>query len=181
MNLQPAEVIALLCQQKHDFLNELQVISGYIQLNNSERVLTYLKQTVKRLEHSGRLLRIKSPELALIAVSKVGTAAAKKGIVVKIEVHTMMENLLQEVNELIPLWTVAWDAALALTCSGALLKVSLSCQEKYYHLHFATEPLPQAPPEIASIDELARRCGAIFDYQAQKGEISLYFASGGNS
>ncbi|NLW06720.1 MAG: hypothetical protein GX039_01875 [Clostridia bacterium] len=120
-------------------------------------------------------MHLKYPEQAFIAISRVEAAAAK-GIVMQLEIHTLMENSLLEVDELIPLWTGAWDAALALTCSGSKLKVSLNYRDNYYYLRFVTNPFPQNAPELTDIANMARRAGMIFNYKADSGEISLCFA-----
>jgi len=176
MNWQAADVIALLRWQRHDFLNHFQVIGGYLQLNKNERALAYLKQSVARSEHTGKLMQLKHPALALISLIKM-VKAATRGITLELEVHTMMmEHLLLEIDEVITLWAVAWDAALALTCTGSILKVSLTYQDKFYSLHFKIEPAPDTPREVAVLEDLARRSGVPFVYQVHKGEMSLHFA-----
>lgn len=176
MKWEAADIIALLRWQRHDFLNDFQVIGSYLQLNKGDRAMAYLKQSIARMEHTGKLMQIKHPDLALISLIKMEEAAAR-GITLELAVHTMMmEELLLEISKVKILWADAWDAALAFTCTGSTLKVSLTYQDKFYTLHFKTEPVPDTKPEVTVLKDLDRRSGVIFSYLPDRGEMSLHFA-----
>ncbi|HHP51706.1 MAG TPA: hypothetical protein ENM97_08280 [Moorella mulderi] len=65
MDWEAGDIIAFLRWQRHDYLNHLQVISGYLQLGKAEQALAYLQGVLKEMEELGKLMRLKSPSLAL--------------------------------------------------------------------------------------------------------------------
>lgn len=61
------QALAALRNQRHGFLNHLQVIAGWIQLGKSERALQYLERVAARIEAQGQALRsIEEPAVALL-------------------------------------------------------------------------------------------------------------------
>jgi hypothetical protein len=48
--------------QRHDFLNHLQVISGFIQMNKGEQAREYLLGVARELERLGRVIHLQMPE-----------------------------------------------------------------------------------------------------------------------
>jgi hypothetical protein len=59
--------IVLLRRQRHDFLNHLQVISGWLQLNRPERVGQYIESITAHLQAESHHLRGLAPHMALVA------------------------------------------------------------------------------------------------------------------
>ena len=55
------EIIQL---QRHDFLNHLQVISGFQQLNKPDRIQDYVKQVTLEIAEMSKTTRFKIPEVA---------------------------------------------------------------------------------------------------------------------
>lgn len=55
------EIIQL---QRHDFLNHLQVISGFQQLNKPDRIQEYVKQVTVEIAEMSKTTRLKMPEVA---------------------------------------------------------------------------------------------------------------------
>lgn len=49
---------------KHDFLNHLQVIQGYLQLKKPEQALRYVKEAITEVEEHGSIMRLKLPTVA---------------------------------------------------------------------------------------------------------------------
>lgn len=109
--------MSLLRGQKHDFLNHLQVICGFLQLGKPERALAYTKDVVARMEKLGRLMRLKPPELALQSQFKL-EEAARRQIRVEVDMATEMEGLLLSGEEAARLLDPAWQLALAAAESG---------------------------------------------------------------
>ncbi|TDA70238.1 MAG: hypothetical protein D9V47_02430 [Clostridia bacterium] len=58
-------LLQFLRRQRHDFLNHLQVVSGFIQLGRPERVTEYIQQVSYDLELLGAIFRIKVTEVAV--------------------------------------------------------------------------------------------------------------------
>lgn len=69
------ELVLILRNRRHGFMNDLQVISGWLQLHKPERAQEYLDQVVTRLEAEGTILRLGSPSVVLAVLS--GTALAE--------------------------------------------------------------------------------------------------------
>lgn len=178
MTWQAAEVISLLRSQRHDILNHLQVISGYLQLQKYDRALTYLQEVNAELEQLGRLMRLKQPDLALLSLLKMEQVAAR-GITLTIAVHTMMENLTMDNNVALALWEAAWDLALALAGEGNTLQVSLIEQEEGYYLSFKVG-VPTAVPTgtVKHLADLAGSHQVPFTWQPETGEMGLLLRSG---
>lgn len=65
----PASVaIDLIRRQRHSFLNHLQVISGWLQLNRPEKSRQYLEQVVSRMAGESEPLKALPPELGLVSL-----------------------------------------------------------------------------------------------------------------
>lgn len=176
MDWQALQIIALLRWQRHEFLNHLQVISGYLQLQKSERALDYLKQVIAQLEHPGRLMRLKQPDLAVAALLKMEQAASR-GITLNIEVHTTMENLAMTKEAVLAVWEAAWELALDLVGDGATLLVSLTDAGQGYKLHFKTKGRAPVPCQAADrLADLAGRHRVPFTWKPETGEIELIFS-----
>jgi len=59
-----------LSEQRHDFLNLLQVIYGYTQLKKTDKVLEYISKYSRRLENIGRVYNSKCIKLADLLYNK---------------------------------------------------------------------------------------------------------------
>ena len=59
------ELMEVLRVQKHDFLNHLQVISGYLQLEKAEKARDYIQQVSHEIYHSGIITKLRVPEVAI--------------------------------------------------------------------------------------------------------------------
>ncbi|MGI9861592.1 Spo0B domain-containing protein [Moorella naiadis] len=170
MAWQAAEIIPLLRWQRHDFLNHLQVISGYIQLQKSDRALAYLRQAIDQMEQLGQIMRLLQPELALITLTRIEGATAR-GITPEVKIETRLENQALEPGDLAELWATAWDLALAL-CSGDTLSFTLTEARDGYRLQFHI-PVPVTPPPPEAAATLAGRQQVPFNWQPETGDLSI--------
>ena len=83
MSEELTRALALLRNQRHSFLNHLQVISGWLQLGKSDRAVQYIARAVARLEAEGQALqRLDSPEVALFLI-ETGLEAEPYGVAVR--------------------------------------------------------------------------------------------------
>jgi hypothetical protein len=57
------ELLNLLRVQRHDFVNHLQVISGYIQLKKYDKVMEYLTDISVTLQNEGQVNKLENPIL----------------------------------------------------------------------------------------------------------------------
>jgi len=58
------DVLKLISLMRHDFLNHLQVISGYVQLNKTERAREYIREVTGNLQRLSKVVHLKVPEMA---------------------------------------------------------------------------------------------------------------------
>lgn len=59
------KLLAILHHQRHNWLNDLQLIFGYIKLKKYDRLENYMEKLKRRLEIEGRIASIPYPRLAL--------------------------------------------------------------------------------------------------------------------
>ncbi len=64
------EIIYLLKTQRHDFVNHLQVLQGYLQLGKTDKAVKYLKVISQEMIETGRVLQLPWPELAAVLMLK---------------------------------------------------------------------------------------------------------------
>lgn len=76
---------------RHDFLNHLQVISGLVQLNKTERVREYINQVSVEMERLSQVSRLSVPEVAAFLMV-ASFLADKYQVKVIYEINTDIEN-----------------------------------------------------------------------------------------
>ncbi|KPU44164.1 sensory histidine kinase DcuS [Oxobacter pfennigii] len=59
------EIVKYLREQRHDFMNHIQVIWGYLQLNKAEAAAKYIAELNKKFAVSGMLFKTNNPVLSL--------------------------------------------------------------------------------------------------------------------
>jgi hypothetical protein len=59
------EVLGLIRRQRHDFLNHIQVVRGYLELHMEDQVLSYVKKVSEEMAVEGRIFQIPDAELAM--------------------------------------------------------------------------------------------------------------------
>lgn len=178
MDWRPEEVLALLRSQRHDFLNHLQVVSGYLQLNNREKALNYLKHVFYQQEQVGRLFCFGCPGLALVSMVKL-EKAVEKGIVLDLKIHNAMKKTGLGFDYAAKALEACWDAAISLTEPGGELKIDFNSSEGTGILMFKTSSeITGLPPEVVHIKEM-RVMGTSVSFCPEKGEIVLYIHPAG--
>ena len=65
------EILKYLRDQRHDFINHIQVIWGYLQLNKSNLASEYINRILIRFEVVGRIFKINNPSLSLLLYDNV--------------------------------------------------------------------------------------------------------------
>ncbi|MHB8171708.1 MAG: Spo0B domain-containing protein [Thermincolia bacterium] len=85
------ELMEVLRVQKHDFLNHLQVISGYLQLEKAEKARDYIQQVSHEIYHSGIITKLRVPEVA-INLLILKNEAVCYGVNLDIAIDTELEN-----------------------------------------------------------------------------------------
>lgn len=85
--MDPEKLLEVIQVQRHDFLNHLQVISGFLQLNKPERIREYIELVTIEMRVMGQTARLKIP--AVTAALLVGfNEAAKYQAEMKLTVNT---------------------------------------------------------------------------------------------
>ncbi|MGE5701828.1 MAG: Spo0B domain-containing protein [Clostridia bacterium] len=69
MNKQAEWVLQLLNQQRHDWLNHVQVLMSYLKLGRPERAEEYLKRVTEMVNQEGMISRIQFPQLSVFLLS----------------------------------------------------------------------------------------------------------------
>ncbi|HBM80839.1 MAG TPA: hypothetical protein DD426_08380 [Clostridiaceae bacterium] len=80
-------IIEYMRKQRHDFMNHIQVIWGYMQLKKYEKAADYIKHINKRYDVYGDIYRIQNPLLSLSLYSLV-REAYKNDIDIDMEIET---------------------------------------------------------------------------------------------
>lgn len=69
-----AEIVKYLRAQRHDFMNYIQVIWGYLQLNKSDQAKQYIEGLNTKFEIINHILKIENPKLSLYLYNNVRKA-----------------------------------------------------------------------------------------------------------
>lgn len=83
-------ILEVIRTQKHDFLNHLQVILGYLQLNKIPEAKKYIEEVVLEAGHLSRINHLYPAEAAL-ALLVAQNEAAKRGITVEYDIQTDLQ------------------------------------------------------------------------------------------
>ena len=67
--------LEIIREQRHSFINHLQVISGYLQLNRAEDAQRYLESVARELAQFSQINRVQRPELALTLLTIISAGA----------------------------------------------------------------------------------------------------------
>ncbi|GFN22571.1 Spo0B domain-containing protein [Thermanaeromonas sp. C210] len=171
--------VRLLRGQKHDFLNHLQVISGFLQLGKPERALAYTKEVVARIGKNGRLMRLRQAELVLQCQFKLEEAAQRQ-IKVEVEVDTEMEDLALTGEQAAGLLELAWELVLGAFEAGEQEgRLGLEIREtgQGYLWRFTGSPGPvgreRMDSVLAELQERAEKCGTPVTWSPHKFELTL--------
>ncbi len=85
--------LEIIRMQRHDFLNYIQVISGFLQLNKMEQARHYIDEAVKQINRFGEFIHLKPPEIAA-ALLEARNQAVKYGVEIDLQVGGNPESCL---------------------------------------------------------------------------------------
>lgn len=71
------EMMQVIKAQRHDFINHLQVVYGFLSLNESSQAQAYISNLYQDVQVSGRILQLAVPELAALLMVKMGVATTR--------------------------------------------------------------------------------------------------------
>ncbi|MDD3853928.1 MAG: Spo0B domain-containing protein [Syntrophomonadaceae bacterium] len=89
-NLQ--EMMQVIKGQRHDFINHIQVIYGFLSIQEGDKAREYVKQLYQDVQISGDVLQLGIPALSAMLLVKMG-AAEGKNISLNIEIETSLADL----------------------------------------------------------------------------------------
>lgn len=72
------DLVSVIRNQRHGFMNHLQVISGWLQLKKPDHVLEYIEGIRRKREQESQILRIKSLEVLGLLLAKSSLAEANE-------------------------------------------------------------------------------------------------------
>jgi len=87
--------LALLREQRHSFLNHLQVISGWLQLGRAERAAQYLNEVSARVAGESEVLRRAPVSLGLLLI-EAGLEAETYGVTLRWQIDSPAEAVALE-------------------------------------------------------------------------------------
>lgn len=86
------EMIQVIKGQRHDFINHIQVIYGFLSMQEGDEARDYVKQLYQDVQISGDVLQLGIPALSAMLLVKMG-AAEGKSISFNIEIETSLADL----------------------------------------------------------------------------------------
>ncbi|OPJ55557.1 Spo0B domain-containing protein [Alkalithermobacter paradoxus] len=81
----------LLKEQRHDFLNEIQIIYGYMKLNRTDKVIEYINKCSKNAKINSKLSNLNCIELYIMLSDKF-KRANNLGLCIDFEVYSVGEK-----------------------------------------------------------------------------------------
>jgi sensor histidine kinase regulating citrate/malate metabolism len=123
------DAVKLLRKQKHDFLNYLQVIQGYLQLSKIPEAKANIKKAIEEIQEKGALLRIECSLLALNLL-KLIDEAFKLGVPLTIRCTTHLAKYKNDDRILAELVGNIWT-----TCIASILRA----EEKDRYFNFSID------------------------------------------
>lgn len=82
------QAIDLLRIQKHDFLNQMQIISGYLQLGKYDKAQHFVKKAFKDISRSGTIMCLADPALGVNLLLRVHNAYKDCGVNIALSTTT---------------------------------------------------------------------------------------------
>lgn len=106
------DVLNLIRDQKHDFLNHLQVIMGNLQLDKKEKALDYLRQTTSSLLEAGPLTKLDNARLSIMLM-KILQNGKNAGLDLVINFETASPSCKYYRKETIDFLSVVFDTVIS--------------------------------------------------------------------
>ncbi|WP_051585794.1 Spo0B domain-containing protein [Caldanaerobius polysaccharolyticus] len=91
MDLNDRDVIYIYRQQRHDFLNHVQIILGYLQIGKSDRAVDYIHRVMDEADDERSIFRL-DPE-SVLNLLKLKYALRKQGINLVIKVDDIVSEV----------------------------------------------------------------------------------------
>jgi len=178
-------ILSLIRTQRHDFLNHLQVIQGYLQLNKIPEATEYIRELVLEAGRLSEINRLCQAEAAL-ALLAARDKAAKQGITVEYGIRTDLRASALTGEELGACFedvlAPVIDALSPPRITDRRIKVDLTEEQGAYLCRIDFDPgnASELKETVKILHERLspRQGGAEFTVRAGRGVISLRFPAG---
>lgn len=168
------ELLEVLRVQRHDFMNHLQIISGMVQLNKTDRIYDYIREIARKISEDGKITALVFPETAA-ALLVNRQQAVKQGVEVQFDITTNLAGCKSGGRPLAEIIGGLISIAVGETCgekcipgqvfvdikeesAGFVLAVSFVCGCGEF----------EGPPE--DLAKLCRESGAVLRYLRAEGD-----------
>lgn len=141
-DFQAAEaVVRYLREQRHDFMNHIQVIWGFLQLGRADKSVKYIKDMNRKLDVLGKALRLNNPIVSLFFYEKI-LDANECGMDVDIEMEEIDINryFADEIKVRISVLKQAIDEIIKISSnrsSGKEIYIDLFEEEEILHIEIS--------------------------------------------
>ena len=135
------EVIELMRVQKHDFLNYLQIISGYLQLGKIDKAQHYLQKALREISVSGTVMSLADPALSMNLLLRVHNAYREWGVNIALSASTdlcLVEGAM--INRFMDQVIDAIGEIYANDPMQPRIKIDISESDKEYNMLFLVVP-----------------------------------------
>ncbi|MEW6423587.1 MAG: Spo0B domain-containing protein [Bacillota bacterium] len=180
--MEARSILGVVRAQKHDFLNHLQVILGYLQLNKIPEARKYIEEAVFEINRLSKVNHLYFPEAALTFLV-AQNEAVKRGINIEYDIQTDLNMCALSGGEISAcLENILAQVIFSLSppqIASRQIKVNLTEEPGYYacYIEFCPGDPEYIEQEVRAVnDRLAPRKGrAEFQAGGGQGVISLFF------
>lgn len=149
----PQELVDALRHQRHSFMNHLQVVAGWLQLNKPERATAYLQAVRHSSEREGQLFKLADWQLLTVLLQKHALAEASETEAVWL----ILAPFEGASRELVTWLATRFDAALAAcTAHGSNCRIEVTCREDAGEQHVELACYDPAGQPLAAAGEWKR-------------------------
>lgn len=186
------EAVDILRVQKHDFLNYMQIVSGYLQIGNPEKAMHYVRKATDELYRSGAIMGLAYPALSIKLLLRVHNAY-KRGVKILLSTSTdlgllepdremskFLENLFSVIEEVYCLKSEALEIGIDFSeRQGEYLmtvNAPLLCEKEFSLLSKMVEERAQVCPRVTVIpleEEGVKQLQAFFPKSTRSGQNVL--------
>lgn len=152
------EIIHLLKTQRHDFINHLQVLQGYLQLGKTEMAARYLQDVSREMVESGWVFQLPWPELAAVLLLKDGQAEDRQAAtVVKLSLGKNLEKICENPSEVVAkvvgdIYELICKQSGSCSLDQEQIQVEVNVEDGAYVIYFSW---PQDPKDFDKMSFLA--------------------------
>lgn len=136
------KAIDLLRIQKHDFLNYMQIISGYLQLGKHDKAQHFVQKAFKDITSSGTIMGLADPALGMNLLLRVHNAYREHGINIALSTTTDLRLVVgSDFNAFLDKVISAIEEVYAMDTSQSQIQIDLSENDKDYKVDISLQSI----------------------------------------